>query len=40
MEYNDGRKYIGEWVNNLKHGKGDLITANGELEYKGKFKKE
>ena len=37
MEYNDGKKYVGQWKSNLKNGKGDLFTENGELEYSGEF---
>ncbi len=28
---NHGDKYIGQWVNDLRHGKGMYIEANGEV---------
>ena len=33
----DGDKYVGEWIDGLKHGKGTLFFSDGR-EYVGEFK--
>ena len=33
----DGDKYVGEWIDGLKHGKGTLFFSDGG-EYVGEFK--
>ena len=38
--YENGDYYIGEWLNNLKHGKGKLYYKNGKIKYEGDFIKD
>jgi len=33
--YEDGSKYVGEWKNSLRHGKGILYYENGKVKYEG-----
>jgi hypothetical protein len=35
---NEGKRYIGEWKNNLKHGRGRLLSKNNTPEYVGEWK--
>jgi len=35
--YENGEYYIGEWLNNLKHGKGTYYYKNGNIKYEGDF---
>ena len=35
----DGRTYIGEWLNNDRHGKGSYTKANGE-KIEGEWKED
>lgn len=36
MFFPDGRRYVGEWKNNMHHGRGILTSIDGE-EYHGEF---
>jgi len=38
--YENGDYYIGEWLNNLKLGKGKLYYKNGKIKYEGDFIKD
>lgn len=38
MIYADGEKYVGEWQNDKKNGKGVLFTTNEARKYIGQFK--
>ena len=35
--YEDGDYYIGQFLNNLRHGKGKLFYENGNIKYEGDF---
>jgi hypothetical protein len=37
--YSSGKEYVGEWVNDLKEGKGTLSWKNGN-KYIGEFKND
>lgn len=37
MWYPNGDIYIGEWIDNLKCGKGTYIMCNGQQKYEGEF---
>jgi len=36
MKWGDGREYTGQWLRNLKHGKGKLIEKDRSV-YEGFF---
>ena len=35
--YKNGEYYIGEWKNDLRHGKGTLYNQNGGIKFEGQF---
>ena len=35
--YDDDSYYIGQWKNDLKHGKGTMHDSNGNIQKKGKW---
>ena len=35
--WRDGESYVGEWKNNLKHGKGIDYDKNGKIIYEGDY---
>ena len=39
MNYFDGRKYEGEWKNDLMHGKGTFVWPDGR-KYVGHYEKD
>ena len=36
MKFNDGTKYVGDWLDNHKYGQGSLYLTNGEI-FKGQW---
>ena len=38
VDYPDGNKYVGEWMNGLFHGQGIYTTANDEYSYVGEYR--
>ena len=38
MTYTDKAQYIGEWKNDLKHGRGKLIYASGGGSWEGEWR--
>jgi hypothetical protein len=39
MEYGNGNRYDGDWVNDMKEGRGVLLKANRD-EYEGSWKND
>ena len=35
--YEYGEYYIGQWLNNNRHGKGIIYYKNGNIKYEGDF---
>ena len=38
-KYDDGSSYIGQWMNNMRHGAGKRTYADGS-QYEGQFVKD